>query len=71
MTAHTNTGAHDPSHHHAEGRAAQQLQMMGIADPLWITTLLAALQAGGVIIIERTGDMILMPDLDSMRRLDT
>jgi len=34
---------------------------LGLDDPLWLPTLLAHLARGGVIMIERTGDMLIMP----------
>jgi hypothetical protein len=46
--------------------------MLGIDDPLWLPMLLRALQAGGVVVIERSGDMLLMPSpLDTQGRLST
>jgi len=51
---------------HRRGRdaypvAQAQLVALGLSDELWLPTLLAHLAAGGVIMIERTGDMIIMP----------
>lgn len=46
--------------------------MLGIDDPLWMPMLLRSLQRGGVIVIERSGDMLLMPSLlDTDGRLST
>lgn len=49
-----------------------QLAFYGIDDPQWIAVLLEHLQHGGIIICERTGDLLILPaPLDSRRRLDT
>jgi hypothetical protein len=55
-----------------------QLAFYGIDDPLWLPTLLACLARGGCVMVERTGDLLILPPpatapagLDSAGRLDT
>ena len=65
MSHRSPVSAYDPSHS-SGGRVAsqpaeQQLMALGIDDPLWLPTLLAHLARGGVIMIERSGDMLIMP----------
>jgi hypothetical protein len=51
---------------HTVGRAARhdlagQLAVLGIDDPLWVPMMLKTLAQGGCIVIERTGDLLMMP----------
>jgi hypothetical protein len=49
------------------------LRFYSLADDDWTQVLLTHLANGGCIVIERTGDLLIMPEVgvDSGRRLDT
>jgi hypothetical protein len=68
MDASTFHGRNCPAH---PSTVEGQLAFYGIDDPLWLPLLLRALRAGGCVMVERTGDLLIMGGVDTPGRLDT
>lgn len=67
MTAHSTAGDHvPPTSRRGDvpriGSVEGQLTALGIDDPTWLPMLLRCLQRGGCVLIERSGDMLILPE---------
>lgn len=63
MNAHSPTSAHGPlfSSEWSGGRAALQMMMLALDDELWVDLLHRHLEEGGVVVVERWGEWVLIP----------
>ena len=57
MSAHNPT----PASLLPDSPVGEQLAFYGLDDPQWMPLLLQCLQEGGCVLVERTGDLIILP----------